>query len=442
MSESKGAFDLSVRGARLTRAALCIAGLLLATTLFIASPARAVTQTAGNGIYNVYVDDTNGQYTATTAAGHPSGNGLNVLFGDGGPGTTFNSLRSYTTSTNYTQDGTGGSVDLGPLSSTAPLGTTGFRTTYVLPGPSTTPDTLTIVQDVLVNGTTFDNSTIEVTWRVTNNGSGPVNIGVRYLWDYQIADDDGPTFQQQSPDGSVLLNEADFAPPAFEFYRIQDNNGATPTFNVLGTVTGPASVSPTPVSPTFLQNASWPNSHNTAFDYASSGTDVSSPSGPDDEAVLYYWGNTAGNAIAIPAGGTFTASESIVGVPAGAGFPGATKPKAAPSGKCMGKQVTMVGTNGNDTLTGTKGDDVILGLRGNDKIKGKGGNDILCGSRGRDNLSGGAGNDRLSGGAGPDLLNGGSGKDTLLGGTPGAPPAGSADTCVGSGDTKRNCEKG
>src|SRR5262249_14011489 len=173
------------------------------------------------------------------------------------------------------------------------------------------------------------------------------------------------------------------APPAFEFYRIVDNNGAAPTFNVLGTVTGPSIVSPPPVPPTLLQNASWPDSHSTEFDYATnSSLDVSSPSGEDDEAVLYYWGNTPGNAITIPSGSTFTASQSIVGVPPGAGFPGTTPKAPPPSGKCMGKQVTMVGTNGNDKLTGTSGNDVILGLRGNDKIKGKGGNDIICGSRG------------------------------------------------------------
>src|SRR5262249_35466850 len=163
-----------------------------------------------------------------------------------------------------------------------------------------------------------------------------------------------------------------------------------------------------------------------------SSLDVSSPSGEDDEAVLYYWGNTPGNAITIPSGSTFTASQSIVGVPPGAGFPGTTPKAPPPSGKCMGKQVTMVGTSGND---------VILGLRGNDKIKGKGGNDIICGSRGSDNLDGGAGNDRLSGGAGPDHLIGGPGTDKLLGGTPGAPPQKAADTCVGSGDAKRNCGK-
>src|SRR4051794_33885040 len=111
---------------------LCIAALMLVGALGVARPASAATQTAGNGVYNVHVDDANGQYTATTDAAHPSGAGLNVLYGDGSPGTSFNSLRSYTTATNYVQNG-----NLGPFSTTAPLGSTGFRTTYVLPGGQT-----------------------------------------------------------------------------------------------------------------------------------------------------------------------------------------------------------------------------------------------------------------------------------------------------------------
>jgi Ca2+-binding RTX toxin-like protein len=435
----------SFRTERIIRAGLCIAALMLVGTLAFARPASAATQTAGNGIYNVHVDDTNGQYTATTAAGHPSGANLNVLFGNGSPGTSFNSLRSFTTSTNYTAGG--GGVSLDPLSSTAPLGSTGFRTTYVLPGPATTPDALTIVQDVRVNGTTFDNSTIEVTWRVTNNGAQPVNIGIRYLWDYQIGSDDGPTFQQQNPNGAVLLNEASFAPPAFEYYRIEDNdvNPTVPTFNVLGTVNGPASVSPAPVPPTLVENASWPSSVGTPFDYTTSGQTVSTTGSGNDEDVLYYWGDNANNAKTIASGGTYTASESIVGVPPGATFPGSQVASATKtSGKCRGQEATIVGTPGPETIQGTNEDDVIQALAGNDVIKGLGGNDLVCGHRGRDRISGGPGNDTLIGGQGRDSIAGEQGNDRIFGGTPGAPPEDARDKCVGGGgvDHRKNCETG
>jgi Ca2+-binding RTX toxin-like protein len=431
----------SCRTGRIIRGGLCIAALMLVGALASAGSASAATQTAGNGIYSVYVNDANGQYTATTAAGHPSGGGLNVIYGDGTPGTSYNSLKSYTSGTTYTQ------FTIASLSSTVPLGTTGFRTTYVLPGGQTTADALTIVQDVQVHGTAFDNSTIEVTWRVTNNGAAPVNIGIRYLWDYQIGVDDGPTFQQQNPNGPVLLTEAAFPSPSFEYYRIEDNNGnpTTPTFNVLGTVNGPANVTPAPVPPTLVDNASWPGSVGTAFDYTPSGGDISSASGTDDEAVLYYWGDNAGNAKTIAPGGTFTASESIVGVPPGSSFPGSAVAGASKaSGKCHGQEATIVGTPGSETIKGTNGNDVIQALSGNDVVKGLGGNDLVCGHRGQDRISGGPGNDTLIGGQGRDSIAGDAGNDRIFGGTPGAPAEHAVDNCVGGSgnDHRKNCETG
>jgi hypothetical protein len=291
-----------------------------ATALTKQSLVTVATVTEGNSFYKVYVDDSGadiGRYTATTGPSHPAGNGLNVLFGDGSPGTTFNTIRSYTSNTDYVQ-GTGVTssnpvVDLSPFGSVSAIGTTGVRTTYVLPGGATTPDALTIVQDVNVNGTTFANSTVEVTTSVTNNSTaGPVQIGIRYEWDFQIANDDGPTFQAISPNGAVLTNETQFLPPAFESYRMEDNNPPNaPTFDVFGTVTGPASVTPTPTAPDLLQYVSWPKAVGTAFDYTvNPALDIASPEG-DDSAVLYFFGHNSGAAISIPAGETRTVSASL-----------------------------------------------------------------------------------------------------------------------------------
>jgi hypothetical protein len=297
--------------------------------LALAHPATAIdkrshvaiaTLTGGNAFYTVYVDDTGaiGRYTATTGPSHPAGNGLNVLYGDGSPGTTFNTIRSYTTNTDYTQGGSpSGSnpvVDLSPFGSTSAIGTTGVRTTYVLPGPSTTPDMLTIVQDVNVNGTTFANSTVEVTTSVTNTSTaGPVQIGIRYEWDFEIADDDGPTFQAINPNGAVLTNETQFLPPGFESYRMEDFDPPNPpTFDVFGTVSGPASVTPTPTAPDLLQYVSWENAIDTAFDYTvNPALDIASPGGLDDSAVLYFFGHDSGSAITIPSGQTRTVSASL-----------------------------------------------------------------------------------------------------------------------------------
>lgn len=278
--------------------------------------------TAGNGFYNVHVDEVGaelGRYTATTGANHPAGEGLNVLFGGGNPGTSFNTIRSFTTGTDYTQGGI-----LGPYGSVAALGITGFRTTYVLPGPPTTADALTIIQDVRVNGSTLSNSTIEVTMTVQNNGAGAIRVGVRYLWDMQIAADDGPTYQSVNPDGPVTVTEAEFTAPGFLGFRIVDNdvNPAPPTFNILGTVTGPTTLIPTPTAPGLLKFTSWAGAFGTTFDYTINPALVVTQAGQiNDSAVLYYFGPTLASALVIPAGGSTTVSASLLLGASGVAFP-------------------------------------------------------------------------------------------------------------------------
>jgi hypothetical protein len=290
-----------------------------------ASMGRMVT--AGNEFYQVHVEESRGSgmgiYTATTGSRHPSGEGLNVLFGDGFPSTTFNTIRSYTTGTDYVQDSGKDSffqtVWLDPYAVITPIGTTGYRTTYTLPGSSSTPDKLKIISDVNVNGATYETSSIEVTTMVINNGTSPVKIGVRYLWDYQIGYDDGPTFQQLGPDGQIKTRELQFDPPGFVNYRILDNDGnpEPPTFGVLGTADGPSSVTPSPTLPSRLQYTCWPSSFDTAFDYTiDPNRDVATLASPcsfdgGDSAVLYLFGHDEAHAIIIPAGGTNTVSASI-----------------------------------------------------------------------------------------------------------------------------------
>lgn len=355
------------------------------------SSAAAATQSAGNGFYTVYMDDsgtTTGAYTATTGPSHPLGNGLNVFFGDGSPGTSFDTVHSFTTGTDYTQEGTAGGTNLSTFGTVSAVGGNGLQVTYTVPGLPTTPDKFTAVVLVRVNGTTATNSTIEVTTTITNTGVVPLALGNRYEWDYQIGLDDGPTFQAANPDGPVLLNETDFAPPNFEYYRIVDNdrNPNPPTFQVLGTANGPASLTPTPTPPAELVYACWPSAISTAFDY----TPVPSrqiagptPSGCfDDSSALYYWGRTAQSAIVIPPGGSSTVSASILLTAPGQNFPTPTPtPTPTPS---PGGGNSPGGNAGNG---GNGGD--ILG-RG-----GKGGDGGICGGGG-----GGAGGAASSGGGG------------------------------------------
>ena len=319
------------------------AGLLVAALLLIcglaAPAANAETVTAGNGTYTIHISNETGQYTVTTGPSHPLGDGLNVLFGGGSPGTSVDSIKSYTT---------GHEATLPSLPATVVLvGTTGFQTSYKME-----EDELEIVQTIQVHGAGFNDSFVEVSTIVKNNSGAPVKIGLRYLWDYQINRDDGPTFRADEPTGPVLLNEQAFPAPAFDHYTIEDNDVSPepPTFDVLGTVRGPPIAAPVP--PTLLQNASWPAATGTTFDYAPTGEKVSvSGEGTNDNAVLYYWGDNASDAPEIGAGGSYRASASMFLTPPGAGLPGTPPVVRITSGPPLETQAktatfTFVGVKG------------------------------------------------------------------------------------------------
>lgn len=299
------------------------------------------TVSGGNSIYTVFVEDIPGLgvglYTARTGPSHPvtvsTGSPQNVLFGDGFPGTSFNTIRSYTTGTDYVQliapspSPPFSAVSLDPAitpgiaASVTPVGSTGFTTTYMLPGPPATPDALTIAQVVNVNGSTFDDSSIEVTTTVTNNGTTEtVRIGIRYLWDFQVGSDDGPPFAERNPDAAPIVTEAEFVAPGFEFYRMQDNdiNTPTPLFSIFGTVNGPTAISPTPTPPAIVQHVAWPLASATAFDYTTDpALDVATTSAPfrgfagGDNAVLYVFGPDDANAVVLSPGASITVSHSL-----------------------------------------------------------------------------------------------------------------------------------
>ena len=56
---------------------------------------------------------------------------------------------------------------------------------------------------------------------------------------------------------------------------------------------------------------------------------------------------------------------------------GGPKPISAPS--CLGLEITVFGTAGDDRLRGTPDADVIGGFAGDDRIIGGGGLDVVCG---------------------------------------------------------------
>ena len=296
---------------------ICTVLFLVALPSFLVCPrgAGAEILTGGNDIYRIHVNSEGtegvGMYTATTGPGHPVGPGLDVMYGGGEPWTSFTTIRSYNSGTDYIMGpaswyvSSTDFISLEPYGTVTPIGTQGFFTEFVLPGPPETPDRLTILSYVTVHGITYGESTIEVRTTVINDNSDVAEVGISYLFDFQIGSlvmdpDDGPTFQQINPDGPVLTFETEFTHPPFESYLIVDNdqNVSPPTFFVLGTVNGPAAFNPT--HPDLLQYTCWPESSLTVFDYTidpaleiatADAVDCSGPSG-GDTAVLYYFGAT------------------------------------------------------------------------------------------------------------------------------------------------------
>src|SRR5690606_28133624 len=160
-------------------------------------------------------------YTASTDVQHPAGSGLSVLYdGDSGqPATSFNTLRSYTSMTDYVQRESASldgfeSRNLSQFTARSKvIEGNAIRTRYVL-NPTTTgsqaKDALEIIQDIRVTGTNQRDSAVQVTTRVTNMGQDPLKIGVRYLWDFEIGLDDGPGFSTQNPASENIDEEMEY----------------------------------------------------------------------------------------------------------------------------------------------------------------------------------------------------------------------------------------
>ncbi|MBI3447642.1 MAG: hypothetical protein HY049_01785 [Acidobacteria bacterium] len=327
------------------------------------SLAVALAATSGDGIYRVSVQSSPagvgvGVYTATTGSTHPVFGSLgsqNVLFGGGIPGTSYTTIRSYTSGTDYVQRN---GLTLDPNAPTTielegyvaageealPVGDpnhpTGFTTIYRLGDVAAAPDLLLIRQTAAVVGTVFNDSAVMLRTEITNNADIPVSVGVRYLWDFQIgSEDDGPSFKTLGPTGAPLATDAVLSSPAFSTFEIIDDddpsnclgvgNSPFPFFAVQGSVNGPALLAPTP--PTRLAYVSWPDASGlaakvggvisalNAFDYATLGVDVSSClTSVDDTGVASWWGDSAGDALTIAGHKTVSVTAYIFAYAPGA----------------------------------------------------------------------------------------------------------------------------
>lgn len=161
-------------------------------------PAANATESVANAIYEARVQaQTDGQHfgswNAQTGAAHPAGAGRDITYRESiGTTTNFSSLRVYRadgTSVDYAPIGRGGAMNLddhfsfdadSPQSVTSANGS-GWRTGWQID-----EEGLRIVQDVIVVGTTIDDSAIYHTVEIINLGSETVAVGWRNLHDWSL----------------------------------------------------------------------------------------------------------------------------------------------------------------------------------------------------------------------------------------------------------------
>jgi len=320
--------------------------LLLTVLVATGIGAPALAATAGNGNYVVNVEASPGgigigAYTATTDVLHPITGAYgqqNVLFGGNVPSTSWSTIHSFTSGTNYSQRKSQSVAGAPPLilesfvvpgEEALPVGTTGFRTHYQIlnqgsgAGPN---DSLDVFQTVRAVGTNFNDSAVELTTEIFNISTHTTDVGIRYFLDFQIgAGEDGPAFQLKSPNGPVEVVEQSLPVPAALTFEMLDNNDPSdplcqfgafntpfPFFTIAGSVRGPSQFQPT--APSLLQFVSWPDvsglpgksasfTAQDPFFYSPAPVDAAScVTSFDDSGVNYFWGDSSGNALSLAPG--------------------------------------------------------------------------------------------------------------------------------------------
>lgn len=308
---------------------ICILAVL---SFFMAMPAQTnavsksdvhatAVDSAGNGIYTIYVENGTpdyGTYTIATGASHPAtiaaGTPQSILFGGsaGNPWSTYLTVRSYTTDTEYTSaEGISPSpgytqVDLDTYAGAVTTLPGSITSTWTV---NTRNDAFSISQTVAVEGTTIDDSRVRVTTTIANDSqpTAAIEFGIRYEWDIMIDGEDGSYAKTVDPYSSWFSTETETSTINMQQYQLV-NDPANAVFYVNGSVLGPA-FSPAPTAPTKLQFVDWGSVASEAFDYTPTGQTIAGPG--EDSAVTYFWGDTENNAITLGDGQSTSVTQYL-----------------------------------------------------------------------------------------------------------------------------------
>ncbi|MCI0696038.1 hypothetical protein L0337_29065 [candidate division KSB1 bacterium] len=347
--------------------------LLLAIAVVLHRPAYAQklnkadyfshgTLVASNRVYEAAIEDFIqegvGLYTVRTGLDHPItkrfGKNQDLLGGgasgaQGLPGTSYTTIRSYTSKTDYVQsrfaanDSASGfttvwldsalcnedSCLFDPKQYITPIGDsgnpTGYIITYELPkflAKKPARDQMRITQKINVHGNTFNDSWVEVTTIVKNTGDKTLELGMRYLWDLNIGNDDGPevfekVFNTSLGNRERRLDSLDFA---FAMARANEAIGtAPPQYNVFASVITPANFLRAPDQPSRLQLVSWPLAFFKAFDYTvhdsliiNTKDDPNARLTGGDNAMQYFWGENHNRALVLSPGDSVQVTQVLL----------------------------------------------------------------------------------------------------------------------------------
>lgn len=282
------------------------------------------TMDIDNGIYSVSVLDVRGcsgegTYTIATGSGHPVPN-KDVLWSDanGEFWSTYLTVRVYETGKEYVSTTTGPTqsigytvVDLDDCSPNTVLSGNGIHTTW------TTGEGLLINQIIAIEGSTPADSRVRATTHITNNNdTSNLSVGVRYLWDLTIGDEDGSWFAERRPNSDWIDTECEWVTPGFRNYATTNDPNSS-ILIVWGNLTGYDALVPPATTPDRLQFAAWGSSgdgvFDHAFDYTPTGQTLAGSG--SDSAIAYYWGDDEMNAITLSPGESDSVTQYLYVTP-------------------------------------------------------------------------------------------------------------------------------
>ncbi|MGH7493583.1 MAG: T9SS type A sorting domain-containing protein [bacterium] len=212
---------------------------------------------------------------------------------------------------------------------------TGFRVTYHLPGLPQPDgiiitDTLAITEILNAHGESFADAWVEVTTIVKNTGTQPTTLGIRYLWDLNIGGDDGPVLRQRGGD-PFGPNEMSQVPVDFAYYvaeandTLRNTDGSIkvlpPAYNFFGSAITPATLKRTGLQPERMQQVFWPLAFFNAFDYQTDDSlrvvgglnDPLSRLTGGDNAIQYFWGESPNRALTLWPGQSAEFTQGLFG---------------------------------------------------------------------------------------------------------------------------------